>query len=91
MHINCPGASGLALCKHAGNTQIPFHAVPVFYRIKFTAHNHAKSEVVDAVYVQPEQLNLHGQIKRPQFDTVLVRNGQGGMDGSNGKSIHINV
>ena len=90
-HINYPGASGPALRKHAGNTRIPFRAVPVFYRIKFTAHNHAKSEVVDAVHVQPERLNSRGQIKRPRFDTVLIRNGQGGMDGSNGKSIHINV
>ena len=90
-HINYPGASGPALRKHAGNTRIPFRAVPVFYRLKFTAHNHAKSEVVDAVHVQPERLNSCGQIKRPWFDTVLVCNGQGGMHGSNGKSIHINV
>ena len=90
-HINYPGASGPALRKHAGNTRIPFRAVPVFYRLKFTAHNHAKSEVVDAVHVQPKRLNSRGQIKRPWFNTVLVCNGQGGMHGSNGKSIHINV
>ena len=92
-HMNYPGASGPTLRKHAENTPIPFCAVPVFYRIKFTAHNHYKSEVVDAVHVQPERLNSRGQIKRPRFDTVLVRNGlgQGGTHGSNGKSVHINV
>ena len=62
-HINYPGASGPALHKHAEDTRILFCAVPVFYRIKFTAHNHDKSEVVDAVHVQPERLNLRGQIK----------------------------
>jgi hypothetical protein len=50
-HINYPGALGPALRKHVEDTQIPFCTVPIFYRIKFTAHNHDKSEVVDAVHV----------------------------------------
>lgn len=90
--INYPGASGSALRKKAEDTLIPFRAVPIFHRIKFTTrNNYDKSEVVDSVHVQPEQADLHGRITPSRFDTVLVRNGRSGTQGNKGESIHKNV
>ena len=85
VHKNYPGTLGLALQQQSDDTLIPFRAVPVFHRIKFTASNHySKSEVVDSVHVQPEQLDLHGRIIPSRFDTVLVCT-----NGNKGNSVHI--
>jgi len=90
--INYPGASGAALRKKAEDTLIPFRGVPIFHRIKFTAHNnYGESEVVDSVHVQPEQADSHGRITPSRFDTVLVRNGRSGTQGNKGESFRKNV
>ncbi|KAI9430032.1 hypothetical protein H4582DRAFT_2114015 [Lactarius indigo] len=67
---NHPEASAAALRTLAADTLIPFHAVPVFYRIKFTSGS--TSAVVDAVHVQPEQIDAHGRSIPPWFDTIIV-------------------
>jgi hypothetical protein len=88
-HLNYPGVSAVTLHARAEDTLIPFHAVPVFHRIKFVDHN--KSDIVDAVHVRPEHVDSHGQTIPSRFDTVLVRNGQDGRFGIKGKSPCINI
>ena len=86
---NYPGASRAALRKEADDTLLPFQRVPVFHKIKFTAQNCDKSEVVDSVHVKPADPDSDDG--SPRFDTVLVRNGQGGAHGNKGKSICIDT
>ena len=85
---NYPGASRAALRKEAEDTLLPFRAVPVFQKVKFTAQNRDKSEVVDSVHVKPDS---DGEGTSSRFNTVLVRNGQSGMHGNNGKSVRIDA
>ena len=75
--VNYPGASTAALRARAEDTLIPFHAVPVFHRIRFVDNNDCdEQETVDAVHVRPEVVDLHGQVVPARFDIVLVRTGQ---------------
>jgi hypothetical protein len=76
-HTNNPGASAVALRNQAANILIPFRAVPVFHKIKFTSiSNSNNSEIIDAIHVRPEQRDLNGQIIPARFDTVLVHSRQ---------------
>jgi hypothetical protein len=78
--VNNPGAAPGSLPAHARNTFIPFHAVPVYHRIKFTLSDN--SEIVDAVHIRPEQKDSRGRIIPSRFDTVLVeRRGQDNTQG----------
>ena len=70
--LNHPGASGTALRRYAHNTHIPFSGVPVYHYMKFTKG----IEIVDSVYIRPEQKDAHGRIIPARFDTILV-NSQG--------------
>jgi hypothetical protein len=89
---NYPGALRAALCKEADDTLLPFQRVPVFHKIKFTAQNCDKSEVVDLVHVKPGEPDSDDDgDTSSRFDTVLVCNGQGGMHGNKGKSVRINT
>jgi len=76
--INHPGASRNALGNLAHNTHIPFSGVPVYHKIKFTAHGDLKqSEIVDCVHVRPDQKDSRGRIIPARFDTVLVQGNKG--------------
>ena len=79
--VNNPGAAPGGLPAHAWNTFIPFHAVPVYHRIKFTLRDN--SEIVDAVHIRPEQRDSRGRIIPSRFDTVLVE--RRGQDNSQGQ------
>jgi len=73
--VNNPGARGNTLCTYAEDTLIPFHQVPVFHFIKFTATGNAKKTgIIDSVYAWPEQRDAYSQIIPSYFDTVLVQN-----------------
>jgi hypothetical protein len=52
--LNYPGASTVALHKHAADMLIPFRTVLVFHHVKFTDSESGNTEVVDAVHVQLE-------------------------------------
>jgi len=72
--VNNPGLRVHALHTCAGNTLLPFCMVHIYHNMKFIAINDAqKWEIVDAVYVWPEQKDKQGQIIPVQFDTVLVQ------------------
>ena len=55
-NVNNPGLRVHDLHTHVGNTLLPFCTVRVYHNMKFIAINDAqKWEIVDAVYVRPEQ------------------------------------
>ncbi|KAH9953413.1 hypothetical protein BC827DRAFT_1282164 [Russula dissimulans] len=72
--VNYPNASAAALHTHAADTSIPFHSVPVFHKVKFTAMN--TSEIIDSVVIRPEQTDTYGRLIPARFDTVLVHGQQ---------------
>jgi hypothetical protein len=85
--FNHPGASTGTLNNRARNTLIPFHWVSVFHKIKF-AHsgtNDSEINIVDTVWVRPEQTDSQGRIIPSRFDTVLVRGKRDSIHGVNGK------
>ncbi|KAJ7504642.1 hypothetical protein B0H11DRAFT_1709428 [Mycena galericulata] len=68
---------------------LPFNAVPVFHRIKYTTPDpHAAGgpldSVIDAVHVQPSRQLASGQDIPGRFDTVLVNDGTGELTGVQG-------
>jgi Plavaka transposase len=72
--VNNPGLGVRALRTHAANTLLPFRTVRVYHNIKFTATSDAQElEIVDAVYVRPEQKDSRGRIIPVRFDTVLIQ------------------
>ncbi|KAH9015641.1 hypothetical protein EDB84DRAFT_1590195 [Lactarius hengduanensis] len=85
--VNHPGASAATLRARAADTLLPFHTIPVFHRIKFTAGNFDDSEIVDSVVVRPEQNDTHGRVVPSRFDTVLVRGTRQDIHGNNGHRI----
>ena len=90
--VNNPGVSSATLRNRAHNTLIPFCAVPVYHKFKFTANidnEKSGSEVLDSVHVRPEQTDRHGRIMPARFDTVLVREGQYTTSLNKGKPVHI--
>ena len=81
--INHPKASGTALKTFAADTLIPFHAVPIYHKIKFISNS--TSKVIDAVHIWPEQRDTRGRVIPSWFDTVVVRGCcQGTVHGNNG-------
>ncbi|KAF7347075.1 hypothetical protein MVEN_01461500 [Mycena venus] len=61
---------------------LPFNAIPVFHRIKFTTPDpytmgSPMDSVIDAVHVQPARQLAYGQEIPGRFDTVLVNDGTG--------------
>ena len=69
-HINYPDASAAARRARAADTLIPFRAVPVYHKIKFTSN--ATLDIINAVHVRPEQRDIHGRIVPSWFDTVII-------------------
>ena len=72
--VKNPKLGACALCDCARNALLPFRTVQVYHNIKFTARNDAQEmEIVDAVYVRPEQRDRCGRIIPARFDTVLIQ------------------
>jgi len=72
--VKNPELGARALCDRARNALLPFRTVQVYHNIKFTARNDAQEmEIVDAVYVRPEQRDRRGRIIPARFDTVLIQ------------------
>jgi hypothetical protein len=78
--VNNPGLGVRALRARAANTLLPFRTVRVYHHIKFTFENAQESEIVDAIYIRPEQKDKRGRIIPARFDMVLIQgtgSGQG--------------
>jgi len=89
--VNHPDVSTAKLRNRAHNTLIPFNAVPVYHKFKFTAsRNSDRLEVVDSVQIHPAQTDLRGRILPARFDTVLVCEGEYTTHRNKGRPIHTN-
>ncbi|KAJ6450612.1 hypothetical protein C8R45DRAFT_1057188 [Mycena sanguinolenta] len=91
VHHSNPSFSLTQVEAASRSIHLPFNAVPVFHRIKFTAPDPydaggTTNSVVDAVHVQPPHQSHHQDIPG-RFDTVLVNNGNGGLTGVEGYRI----
>ena len=86
--LNHPNASKRELKAHSANTLLPFRAVAVFHKIKFTSKcdsDTSASDTIDAIHVRPEQSDPRGRIIPGRFDTILVRGQQDIVNGKDGK------
>ena len=86
--FNHPTASGASLSTLASDTLIPFRAVPVHHRVKWS--NLDQSEILDSVQVRPEQTDARGRTIPSRFDTVLISAQAGIVPGVSGESQSFN-
>ncbi|KAF7337296.1 hypothetical protein MSAN_02282200 [Mycena sanguinolenta] len=75
----------------ANGFDVPFNAVPVFHRIKFStsdpyANTKPVDSIVDSIHAQPERLLRNGDKALSRFDTALINTGHGGKMGVDGGS-----
>ncbi|KAF7366470.1 hypothetical protein MSAN_00904000 [Mycena sanguinolenta] len=87
-----PELSAAQIEREANSFDVPFNAVPVFQRIKFTTSDpYAKrgtaDSVVDSIHVQPQKVLQNGDIVPGRFDTALVNMGNGNKTGTEGYRI----
>ena len=82
--INHPTTSGARLRSLAADVLLPFRAVPVYHKIKFS--NSDGSEIIDTIQIRPEQKDARGRPIPSRFDIVLVcgKAQDGGLHGING-------
>ena len=68
-------------------THLPFTAVPVYHRLKFTAPGDstlAKRVTSDSIHVRPARETRKGKKIPARFDTALLNVGSGGETGVQG-------
>ncbi|KAJ7736807.1 hypothetical protein B0H16DRAFT_1326346 [Mycena metata] len=86
-----PERSDAQIERGANSFDVPFNAVPVFQRIKFsTSDPYAKNptnSIVDSIHVQPQKTLKSGAMIPARFDTALVNTGNGGKTGVTGYRI----
>ena len=83
--VNHVGASTVGLQTRSRNTVIPFSAVNVFHKIKFTCPG--SSNIVDTIHAQAETMDTNGHAIPSRFDTVLVRGRDSSIHGVNGERL----
>ena len=77
-----PNLHGQQLEQRVAYLNIPFNAVNVYHRIKFTSYDPyivegSNTSVVDAIHVQPAQKDTKGRDVPARFDTALINDGTG--------------
>ncbi|KAF7334798.1 hypothetical protein MSAN_02366400 [Mycena sanguinolenta] len=78
-----PNLTPAQIEREANGFDVPFNAVPVFHKTKFSTsdpyiNTKPVNLIVDSIHAQPEQL-LRSSDKVPsQFDTALINTGHGG-------------
>ncbi|KAI9059490.1 hypothetical protein FKP32DRAFT_1614234 [Trametes sanguinea] len=59
---------------HAEDFIVPFHALPVFHRVKFWNESVYGNQTIDSVHVRPAVVDASGHLEvRSRFDTALIR------------------
>ncbi|KAJ7076429.1 hypothetical protein C8R44DRAFT_755450 [Mycena epipterygia] len=81
-----------AIEREAISFDVPFNAVPVFQRIKFStsdpyANDGPTDSIVDSIHVQPQKTLKNGDHIPARFDTALINTGAGGKVGIEGYRI----
>ncbi|KAJ7222751.1 hypothetical protein B0H12DRAFT_1078209 [Mycena haematopus] len=87
--FNNPGLSPAQVEAESASTVLPFNAVPVFHKIKYTTEDPYTAggptdSVIDAIHVQPGKLLKNGNDLPARFDTALINDGTGKMTGVEG-------
>ncbi|KAJ7438607.1 hypothetical protein FB451DRAFT_1447943 [Mycena latifolia] len=91
VQLTDPGLSHAQIEREAISFEVPFNAVPVFHRIKFStsdpyANGGPADSIVDSIHVQPRKFLQNGDEVPARFDTALVNTGNGGKTGTAGHS-----
>ncbi|KAM6492691.1 hypothetical protein JOM56_012415 [Amanita muscaria] len=68
-----PNLSRAQLERESMNINIPFTAVSVYHRLKFTNAGHSETE--DSLHVYPARCHKNGRLDSSRFDTALVHTG----------------
>ncbi|KAJ7743425.1 hypothetical protein B0H14DRAFT_2637464 [Mycena olivaceomarginata] len=89
VRLNHPTLSPAQVEAQSANIALPFNAVAVFHRIKYTTEDPyttggPTNSVVDAIHVQPGKQLKNGKELPGRFDTALVNDGTGKMTGVGG-------
>ncbi|KAJ7315113.1 hypothetical protein DFH08DRAFT_711911 [Mycena albidolilacea] len=88
-----PDLSPAQVEQEANAFDVPFNAVPVFQRIKFSSSdpygsaNGPTVSIVDSIHVQPPKRLKTGDDIPARFDTALINTGEGGKTGISGYRI----
>ncbi|KAM6493735.1 hypothetical protein JOM56_010096, partial [Amanita muscaria] len=78
-----PNLSCAQLERESMNINIPFTAVSVYHRLKFTNAGHSETE--DSLHVYPARCHKNGRLNSSRFDTALVCTGSVEILGIHGK------
>ncbi|KAJ7468883.1 hypothetical protein B0H11DRAFT_2159425 [Mycena galericulata] len=83
VQLTFPELSLAQVEREANSFDVPFNAVPVFQRIKFSASDPYANDgpadsIVDSIHVQPGKVLKNGDEVPARFDTALVNTGDGG-------------
>ncbi|KAJ7467254.1 hypothetical protein B0H11DRAFT_2159564 [Mycena galericulata] len=92
VQLTFPELSLAQVEREANSFDVPFNAVPVFQRIKFSASDPYANDgpadsIVDSIHVQPGKVLKNGDEVPARFDTALVNTGDGGKTGISGYRI----
>ncbi|KAJ7504715.1 hypothetical protein B0H11DRAFT_1614059, partial [Mycena galericulata] len=89
VQLTDPTLSSAQIERESNSFDVPFNAVPVFQRIKFStsdpyANGGPADSIVDSIHVQPRKVLKNGDVVPARFDTALVNTGHGGKAGTTG-------
>ncbi|KAJ7429776.1 hypothetical protein B0H11DRAFT_1766431, partial [Mycena galericulata] len=89
VQLTDPTLSSAQIERESNSYDVPFNAVPVFQRIKFStsdpyANGGPADSIVDSIHVQPGKVLKNGDVVPARFDTALVNTGHGGKAGTAG-------
>ncbi|KAI9459823.1 hypothetical protein F5148DRAFT_1369306 [Russula earlei] len=88
-HMNNPSlTTAVQVERIAQDIDLPFNTIPVYHNIKFwntDAQGHEEtSDLLDSVHIKPSHSDNRGKGVPARFDTVLVKDGDGGHAGVSG-------
>jgi hypothetical protein len=92
IQLTDPNLTSAQIEREANSFDVPFNAVPVFQRIKFStsdpyANDGPADSIVDSIHVQPQKVLKSGDHVPARFDTAIVNTGLGGKAGIGGRSL----
>ncbi|KAJ7805028.1 hypothetical protein B0H14DRAFT_3773129 [Mycena olivaceomarginata] len=92
VQLTDPNLTSAQIEREANSFDVPFNAVPVFQRIKFStsdpyANDGPADSIVDSIHVQPRKVLKSGDHVPARFDTAIVNTGLGGKAGIGGYRI----
>ncbi|KAJ7468863.1 hypothetical protein B0H11DRAFT_1627870, partial [Mycena galericulata] len=89
IQLTDPSLTRAQIERDSNSFEVPFNAVPVFQKIKFTTSDPYSKDgpadnIVDSIHINPPKKLPTGDQIPARFDTALVNTGDGGLVGSTG-------